>query len=29
MVVTHYQGMTVAEVTELRRGMREAGAGSG
>ena len=26
VVVTHYQGMSVAEVTELRRGMREAGA---
>ena len=26
VVVTHYQGLTVAEVTELRRGMREAGA---
>jgi large subunit ribosomal protein L10 len=26
IVVTHYQGMSVAKVTELRRGMREAGA---
>ena len=26
VVVTHYQGMSVAEVTELRRGMRAAGA---
>ncbi|MGI9436721.1 MAG: 50S ribosomal protein L10 [Geminicoccaceae bacterium] len=26
VVVTHFQGMSVAEVTELRRGMREAGA---
>jgi large subunit ribosomal protein L10 len=26
VVVTHYQGMSVAEVTELRRGMREVGA---
>ena len=26
IVVTHYQGLSVAEVTELRRGMRAAGA---
>ncbi|MGH6942996.1 MAG: 50S ribosomal protein L10 [Geminicoccaceae bacterium] len=26
VVVTHYHGLTVAEVTDLRRGMREAGA---
>jgi large subunit ribosomal protein L10 len=26
VVVTHYQGLSVAEVTELRRGMREVGA---
>ena len=26
IVVTHYQGLSVAKVTELRRGMREAGA---
>ncbi len=26
VVVTHFQGLTVAEVTELRRGMREVGA---
>ncbi len=26
IVVTHYQGLSVAEVTELRRGMRVAGA---
>lgn len=26
VVVTHYKGLTVAEMTELRRGMREAGA---
>jgi large subunit ribosomal protein L10 len=26
VVVTHYQGLSVAEVTELRRGMRAAGA---
>lgn len=26
VVVTHYQGLTVAQMTELRRGMREAGA---
>ena len=26
VVVTHYQGMSVAKVTELRRGMRDAGA---
>ena len=26
VVVTHYQGMSVAEVTDLRRGMREVGA---
>lgn len=26
IVVTHYQGLSVAEVTDLRRGMREAGA---
>jgi large subunit ribosomal protein L10 len=26
VVVTHYKGLSVAEVTELRRGMRDAGA---
>lgn len=26
VVVTHYQGLSVAEITELRRGMREVGA---
>jgi large subunit ribosomal protein L10 len=26
VVVTHFQGLSVAEVTELRRGMRDAGA---
>jgi large subunit ribosomal protein L10 len=26
VVVTHYQGLSVAEVTDLRRGMREVGA---
>jgi len=26
VVVTHFQGMSVADVTELRRGMRDAGA---
>ena len=26
IVVTHYQGLSVAEVTDLRRGMRAAGA---
>lgn len=26
VVVTHYQGLTVAQMTELRRGMRDAGA---
>jgi large subunit ribosomal protein L10 len=26
IVVTHYQGLSVAEITELRRGMREVGA---
>jgi large subunit ribosomal protein L10 len=26
VVVTHYKGLSVAEITELRRGMREAGA---
>jgi large subunit ribosomal protein L10 len=26
VVLTHYQGLSVAEVTELRRGMRDAGA---
>ncbi|MEM7043680.1 MAG: 50S ribosomal protein L10 [Pseudomonadota bacterium] len=26
VVVTHFQGLSVAEVTDLRRGMREAGA---